>query len=76
MYNAYLPRKWITVTPSDTTELFINGFMVGVTGAVALQPEEGSTIMLPYVAAGVYIPGRFTKVLATGTTATGITGAL
>lgn len=74
MYNAYLPRKFFAVTPSDTTETFLNGFIVGTTGAVALQPEEGATVVIPVVEAGVQFMGRFTKVLLTGTTATGITG--
>lgn len=74
MYNAYLPRAFAAITPSDATELFINGFMVAATGAVAAQPESGATVVFPYVAAGVWFPGRFTKILATGTTATGIVG--
>lgn len=74
MYNAYLPRDFFAVTPSDTTELFMNGFVVAGTGAVAVQPEEGSPIVIPYVQQGVQFFGRFTKILATGTTATGIVG--
>lgn len=76
MYNAYLPKKAIPVTPSDTVQTFYNGFMVSATGAVAIQCEDGSDMVFPYVAAGQQIMMRLTQILATGTTATGIIGFL
>lgn len=49
------------------------GFYVEVAGAVALEMENGNQTVIPLCAAGVpHAFWGFRKVLATGTTATGI----
>lgn len=59
-------------TPSDTATVNGVGFSVGVTGDVAVVTERGTTVTIPSVPAGAQIALRFSKVLNTGTTATGI----
>lgn len=62
-------------TPSDSTDIGrpTRGFQVGVAGDVALQYEDGTSVTWPACVAGVlHAHSGFVKVLATGTTATGI----
>ena len=64
-------RGGSAVTPSNTTLLPLGiGLYVGGTGDVAVTCEDGSQFTFSGVAAGTPIPGRFTQVRATGTTAT------
>lgn len=62
-------------TPSDTNKLprQPRGFQVGVAGDVALEYADGTTVVWPACVAGIVHPHfGFTRILATGTTATGI----
>ena len=61
------------VTPSATTEIPLGlGLYIGGGGDVAVRCEDGSTGTFVAVPAGTFMPGRFDRVLASGTTATNI----
>lgn len=64
------------VTPSDSADLpgaLSRGLYVGTSGDVALIPAEGeSPVTLVGLAAGLWHPISARRILATGTTATGI----
>ncbi|OJF93632.1 spike base protein, RCAP_Rcc01079 family [Pararhizobium antarcticum] len=64
------------VTPSDTLDLadVTRAVYVGVGGALAVRMLSGQTITLSGVTGGSTLPLRIDRVLATGTTATGIVG--
>lgn len=65
------------ITPSDTVDItggILRGFYVGVSGDVAVIMADGSTVTWPALAAGVPHPIQVKRILATGTTATGIVG--
>lgn len=62
-------------TPSDTAKIsrLTRGFQVAVAGDVALGYPDGNSTVWPACTAGVLHPHYgFVRVLATGTTATGI----
>lgn len=65
----------IAVTPSDVT-VYQNALIlfVGGTGTLKVQTELGDTVTLAGIPAGFILPLWVTKVFATGTTATNITG--
>lgn len=68
-------RTAVAVTPSDTTDLTrgtCRGLYIGATGTVVVQTEEGVTLTLAGLAAGSILPLMVRRVLATGTTATGL----
>ncbi len=70
--------KVVSITPSDTTDQTggpFRGFHVNGNGAVAFTDLNGNTNTLTVVA-GVPLPYSFTRILSTGTTATGIFGLL
>ena len=72
-----LVRNWVAVTPNDSTDNVGTGnCAVGlrITGAgdVSWIDVDGNTVTVTGFAAGEYIPGSFSRVRATGTTATGI----
>ena len=68
-------RGFFSVTPSDTTEIAPGiGLYVGAGGDLVLVAEDLSEGTLLSVPSGFYVPGRFIKVKATGTTATAIVG--
>lgn len=50
------------------------GIVVGVAGNVALLDLDGNAMGIFALAAGIPLPILFTRVLATGTTATGVAG--
>lgn len=61
------------VTASDSALIATTrGLMVSVAGDVAVQFEDGSTATIVSAVAGVVYPFAVTKVLSTGTAATGI----
>ncbi len=64
------------ITPNDTADLtrVTRGLMVAATGDVAVVLRSGDTLTLPGLTPGAIYPVRITRVLATGTTATGIKG--
>ena len=65
-----------TITPSDAKDLAIlpRAIMVTGGGAVTAILKDGMTITLPGLAPGALYPVRTARILATGTTATGIVG--
>lgn len=67
-------RYWAAVTPSDTASFDGPGvgLYVTVAGDVAFVGDGGVTVTVTAVAAKSYLWCDVRKVLATGTTATGI----
>lgn len=65
-----------TINPSDTDDLpFVTrAIRVGITGDVTVTMLGGETLPIPAMQAGETLSIRVTRVLATGTTAGGITG--
>jgi hypothetical protein len=64
------------VTPDDGADLTImpRALMVAGGGDVSVILKDGTSLTLPGLAAGVMYPVRTRRILATGTTATGIKG--
>lgn len=62
------------ITPSDTGEMAYvsRAVYVGATGNVRLVMKNGATVTLQNVPAGALLPVRVRKVMATGTTASGL----
>ena len=62
------------VTASDTTviEPLTRGVLVTVAGAVAVEYLDGTTHTIGELAQGIMHPLQVRRILATGTTATGI----
>ncbi len=62
-------------TPSDTLDLIrpVYGINVATEGAVVLIGEDGREVTV-YIAAGTAFPIMATRVLSTGTTASGFAG--
>ena len=67
----------VAVTPSDSTTFdpVLDGFLVGVAGNVAVLFKGASAaVTLTGLLAGVIYPIRVSKIMATNTTATTMTG--
>lgn len=66
-------ERIVEVTPHDTNDLAFQprAIRVNVAGLVALEDQYGNSVIIE-VAAGLWDPTRPVKILATGTTATGI----
>lgn len=65
----------VPVTPNDAQNLprgLCRAIYTGSGGAIALQAEEGVTVTLANLPAGQSLDLKVQRVLATGTTATGI----
>ena len=64
------------ITPHNTNELaqVTRGIYVGGSGDVAVVTKKGTTVTFSGVVAPFIIPIRASKVLVTGTTATGLVG--
>lgn len=64
------------ITPSDTLRLRspIQALYVGVGGDVAFVNPRQEVQVITYVAGGPYYVGGITKIMSTGTTATGLKG--
>ncbi len=64
------------VTPNDGIDLpeVTRALYVGAAGAVALVLASGASVSLSGVHGGTVLPLRVARVLATGTTATGLVG--
>jgi hypothetical protein len=67
-------RDGLAVTPSDTTDFAIlpRAIYVGVTGTIAATLAGGQSVTFQAVPAGSLLPIRMARILATGTTASGI----
>lgn len=74
--SASHPTTSASVTPSDSTDLTgtaTKGIWVGVAGNVAVKMKsDSSAVTLQNVPSGTYIPGSFSRVMSTNTTASGI----
>ncbi|MCG8441816.1 MAG: hypothetical protein MI723_08405 [Caulobacterales bacterium] len=70
------PARAFAITPNDGVDLAVatRGLMVASAGDVALVTVGGDTVTLPGLLAGVQYAIRANRVLATGTTATGLIG--
>ena len=66
------------ITPDDGADLAAlpRALMVASGGDVAVRFPDGSTLILPGLTPGMIYPLRPSRVLAAGTTATGIKGLL
>ncbi len=66
------------ITPDDATDLvsLTRAIILEGAGDVAVILKNGDAITLPVLAAGVIYPIRVARVLATGTTATGLKGLI
>jgi hypothetical protein len=66
------------IAPDDATDLssVTRAIILGAAGDVAVVLKNGDAITLPALAAGVIYPVRVSRVLATGTTATGLKGLI
>lgn len=69
IHNGY---DFASVTPSDVTDLNGAALYIGTGGDVAVESENGNQVTFQNVDDGSWMPIRVNKVLATGTTATGI----
>jgi hypothetical protein len=58
------------VTPSDTTQLAGKALYIGGAGNVTLVTESGAVVLFTAPPVGSILPVKFTRVNATGTTAT------
>jgi hypothetical protein len=73
--RLYGATEGISVTPSNTVDLsigFCRGILVGVAGSLSVIGTSGVTMTFPTLIAGVVHPICATRILATGTSATGI----
>lgn len=71
------PLNAVAITPSDTTRFApgLRGVWVGVTGNVTVDMAgSGTNITFVGAPAGGFLAGYFTRVYATGTTATSLVG--
>lgn len=67
-----IPQSWADITASDTTLISpAIGLYVGVAGTIKAAGQNGAVGTFQ-AQAGQYLIGSFTRVLATGTTATGL----
>jgi|TARA_B110000908_G_scaffold163200_1_gene209524 hypothetical protein len=66
------------ITPDDATDLvsLTRAIILEGAGDVAVILKNGDAITLPVLAVGVIYPVRVARVLATGTTATGLKGLI
>lgn len=69
------PEDYANVTPSDTVDLAFRcrAVWVGVAGNITFQARDGvTTAVMTAVPAGQWVLLRTNRIMATGTTATGI----
>lgn len=67
----------VEIAPSDTADipgLNLRGIMVGAEGAIKATFAGGGTVTITGLTPGQIYPFQVTRILATGTTATGIIG--
>lgn len=73
-FEAQIPSRWVTCTPSDTTDLTGSvGLYIGGAGNVSARTlnDPNTTVVFTAPPVGTFIPGNFTRVMA-ATTATAI----
>lgn len=76
MRNDLLASDFLTIVPSDTTQLNLVGLYVGGTGDVAVKGEGGTAVTFKACPIGHKIEGRIINVMSTNTTATLLIGFL
>lgn len=69
-YTSQAFTRAAAVTTSDTADNYGSALFVGGAGNVSLVTEGGDTVTFTAPPVGSIIPVRFSKVRATGTTAT------
>lgn len=72
-----IPRTHTAITPSDTADVSAiasQGVYIFAAGNLTYKTAGGLQIGPVSVAAGTYIPGQFSVIYATGTTASSIIG--
>lgn len=67
-----IPSRWVACTKSDATDVTGSiGLYVGGTGDVAVKTLNYDTsVTFSAVPVGTFIPGNFTRIMSTNTTAT------
>ena len=73
--NQIVARNHVPITPSDSTTIYADALFVSGAGTVTCLDRDGTSATYTCVA-NIQIPTNVTKVMATGTTATGIVGLL
>ncbi len=78
-YNAGLTGPicgGFDIVPNDSSDIeqMTRAIMVTGSGDVTIVMKGGETLSLPNLSTGVIYPFRISRVMATGTTATGIKG--
>lgn len=74
-FNATLVTSdGVAITPSDSTNLSLFGFYVGVTGDVTVKTLLGTSLLFKAVPAGTQVRIGVSRIMAAGTTATNIVG--
>lgn len=68
-------RNHIAITKSDATVIYADAIYVGVAGDVTILDRDGTSATYTAVAGGI-IPVQATKVMSTGTTASGLVGLI
>lgn len=72
MDNTLIPKRYTAITPSDTAGCGPTlGLFVGVGGDLTVKGDDGVAVKF-VCGSSQYIPGSFTAVMSTGTTATSI----
>jgi len=72
-----VPEKIVAITPhADTDVTGVRALRVGTTaGDISVVNGDGTTVVIPGVQVGeLLLVGKISRVLASGTTATGING--
>lgn len=72
-FEPSTPRDAVTVTPSDSTVVNVDGFYVGTAGNASVITAKGTTVIFKNIPAGTTIPQACQKILA-ATTASDIIG--
>lgn len=70
--NDVIQTRAAAVTPSDTADNYGAALYIGGAGNVSLVTEGGDTVTFTAPPVGTVLNVRFTRVRATGTTATNL----
>jgi len=65
--------RWSSITPNDSVDIVYRAIWINVAGNIALRDRDGNDETFT-VTAGTLLPMQPTRVLATGTSASGIIG--
>lgn len=73
-FSTNTARHAAAITTSDTANNVAQAIYIGGAGNLAVITSGGDTVTFTNLPAGAIFPVSVTKVLATGTTATGLVG--